>query len=376
MTAISRSRTEAALFGTLEDVPKVDVAANLRAAGAAGRRISAIIRDMLVLRRGPGRLMPAEYLYYQLWNPALTRADKLGFVGKLAQHPMHMACNDARWYALAADKLLFHATMQGAGLPVPELLALTRADRRAPPACPLAGAAGIAAFLRTPAHYPLFAKPIDGKFSLAVFSAEGYDPATDLVCLHGADPATPEDLAAALADRAAGYVIQRRLAPHPALAQRFGPRLWSVRALVLNGADAPRIHRAVAKIATGANPADNFWRAGNLLGAIAPERGEIIRVVRGTGATMVLNPAHPDTGEPILGTPIPHWPALIALVTEAARLLPGIRTQSWDVALSEHGPVLLEVNFGGDLNLSQLAYGRGVLDADFAAHLATCGWRR
>ena len=36
----------------------------------------------------------------------------------------------------------------------------------------------------------------------------------------------------------------------------------------------------------------------------------------------------------------------------------GIRTQSWDVALSDQGPGFLEVNFRADLNLAQLAEGR------------------
>jgi hypothetical protein len=105
VTAISRSVDEAALFTTLEGVPKVGVAANLRAAATAGRRMSAIIGKMLALRRGPGRLMPNEHFYYQLRNPVLSRSDKPRFVGKLAQHPMHIACNNAHWYAAAADKL-------------------------------------------------------------------------------------------------------------------------------------------------------------------------------------------------------------------------------------------------------------------------------
>ncbi|HEX4174147.1 MAG TPA: hypothetical protein VHY82_16915, partial [Acetobacteraceae bacterium] len=47
---------------------------------------------------------------------------------------------------------------------------------------------------------------------------------------------------------------------------------------------------------------------------------------------------------------------------------------SWDIALTDRGPVLLEVNWGGDLNLAQLAYGRGVLDSEFAAHLNANGY--
>lgn len=375
MTAATRRLDEAALFTALEGVPRIDVAHNLRAAMAAGRRMTSLIQEIVALRRGPGKLMPNEYFYYRLWNPELARDDKRCFVGKLAQHSMHMACNNAHWYATAADKLLFHAVMGGAGLPTPELLAITPADRRAPPARSLAGADEIVAFLREPAHYPLFAKPIDGKFSLSVFSAEGYDAAADRVCLHGAEPMAPADLAKALLGRDAGYVLQRRLAPHPDLAGRFGPRLWSLRALVLVTPDGPRIHRAVAKIATGQNPADNFWRAGNLLGAVELGTGHVMRVVRGTGAEIAVNSAHPDTGQPIVGTPIPGWRELVVLVEDAARLLPGIRTQSWDIALTDRGPVPLEVNFGGDLNLSQLAYGAGVLDEGFSAHLRRCGYR-
>jgi hypothetical protein len=53
----------------------------------------------------------------------------------------------------------------------------------------------------------------------------------------------------------------------------------------------------------------------------------------------------------------------------------GIRTQSWDVALTDRGPVILEVNFGGDLNLHQLAHGAEVLDPFCDTHLRRCGYR-
>jgi hypothetical protein len=77
----------------------------------------------------------------------------------------------------------------------------------------------------------------------------------------------------------------------------------------------------------------------------------ITRVVRGTGMDQRVNEPHPDTGHTVVGTIIPDWEALTERVREAAAAFPGIRTQSWDVALSDCGPVLLEVNYGGDLNL-------------------------
>ena len=69
-----------------------------------------------------------------------------------------------------------------------------------------------------------------------------------------------------------------------------------------------------------------------------------------------------------------EWQRALDLVRDAAVLLPGIRTQSWDVALAPE-PTLLEVNCGGDLNLPQLAWGQGVLDESYRVHLAAFGYR-
>lgn len=112
-----------------------------------------------------------------------------------------------------------------------------------------------------------------------------------------------------------------------------------------------------------------------MLGAIELETGLISRVVRGTGVEMSLDEAHPDTRRAIVGTLIPQWEALTPLAVSAAEILPGIRTQSWDIAIAAEGPVLLEVNYGGDLNLAQLAHGAGVLDERYTEHLARCGYR-
>ena len=375
MSASAPATGQDSLLASLNGIPQVDFPANLQAAVTAGRRMTPILREVVALRIGPGRLTPNEYFWYRLWEPQLTRGEKRRFTGKQAQQPMHIACNNTGWYATAADKLLFHTLMTGAGLPTPELLAITHPARRVSRVQVLAGQDAIAAFLRSPTHYPIFAKPIDGKYSLAVVNADRYDAATDQVLLRGDAPVSAADLAESLAEREAGFLLQRRLEPAPEIAELFGSRLWSVRVLLLVTPAGPLIHSAVAKIPTGQNPADNFWRAGNMLGAIDKETGLVSRVVQGTGAEMVVNPAHPDTGLSIVGQRIPGWASLMTMAEEASRLLPGLRTQSWDIALSAAGPVPLEVNFGGDLNLAQLAYGAGVLDDRYEGHLRSCGYR-
>jgi hypothetical protein len=361
-------------YASLSDIPRIDIPQNLNLALSTKRHVLSILREILNLWRGPGKLTPQEYFYYRLWDPALPLEEKRRFVGKRAQNAMHLTCNSQYWYCAAADKILFHTIMSGASLPVPDLVAISAEGRTISGIPNLTNAAAFAALLRRPEIYPLFMKEVGGKYSLSVVSADSYDQATDEVVLLDGTRLSPESLAEKLITPR-GYLVQRRLRQAPALAALFGARLWSVRVFVTLGKAGPRIHRATAKIATGTNPADNYWRQGNMLGVIDLESGKILRSVCGSGAELRVNDPHPDTGRPIIGAEIPDWNQVKEIVVAAGPLFAGIRSQSWDVALTEDGPVLLEVNFGGDLNLTQLATGKGVLDADYSEHLNECGYR-
>jgi hypothetical protein len=361
-------------YSQLAGIPNIGLSENLRAALASGKRATGIAAEVLALRRGPGKLTPQEYFYYRLWDAPQEGANKQRFVGKIAQHPMHVAAGAREWFAASADKILFQSIMDGAGLRTPELTAITQPGRYVPTAPTITDPAALADKLRDPSIYPLFAKQVAGKYSLSVLSADGFDTGTDEVLLLDGTRRMVTDVATSLTE-GSGFLIQRRLSPAPDLAARFGPRLWSVRVLVLVTPNGPVIHRAVAKIATGTNPADNYWRPGNRLGAIDLASGRITRVVHGAGADLVVDAPHPDTGAPIVGTTIPCWQHLTDMVRTASQVFPGIRTQSWDVALTADGPVFLELNYGGDLNLHQLAHGAGILNEAYREHLRRWGYR-
>jgi hypothetical protein len=61
MTIADTNTADARLFRTLNGIPEVDMGANLRVALAAGGRVTAILREIIALRRGAGRLTPQEY---------------------------------------------------------------------------------------------------------------------------------------------------------------------------------------------------------------------------------------------------------------------------------------------------------------------------
>ncbi|MDD2859447.1 MAG: sugar-transfer associated ATP-grasp domain-containing protein [Acidiphilium sp.] len=341
--------------------------------------IARVIRLMLTAGRlatGPGRLMPAEYFGHRLWDPGCGQGDLRRFVGLHAQARFHQTCCDLGWKAIADDKLVSYAVLTAGGIAaLPETLAIVDPARKQNDATSLPGIEPVLGFLRDPEVYPIVAKPIDGVFSVGVVHALSCDPgAGTLRSVTGGSLSIPA-IAAQLVWHEGGYLIQRALQPAAPLARITAGRLCSVRILVFLTPEGPVIHRAVLKIPVAANVADNYWREGNRIGGVVLATGVVSRVMTGQAQNLRRDPVHPDTGEAIEGVAIPDWSSLCDLVHRAALLFPGIRTQSWDVAVTDHGPVLLEINWGGDLNLHQIAHGEGVLDPVYCDHLRACGYR-
>jgi hypothetical protein len=357
---------------TLDGPPRVDMLEAIRTATVA-QKGNSWVNELWRANRGPGKLAYSEYFYYRLYG---TRGptDLSRYVGKAAQSRMHRACNNPHWFAVCHDKPLFYTVAQGAGLPIPETVASFDARGRHGLGQKLRTRDELLRFLDDPQNYPVFAKPSDGMYSVGALHMLSADDGR--IRLKGGDSATIEDVADFIEQLTSdGYLFQRVRSPHPARAASFGNALASVRLLVLWRANGLEVESAVVKIPLPSNVADNYWRSGNMLGALDRDTGVIQRVVTGTEQALREVDTHPETGVPLRGVRLPDWEAAIATCLKGASLFPGIRTQSWDVALSADGPLLLEFNFGGDFNLHQLAHGRGILSPALAAHLRECGYK-
>jgi Sugar-transfer associated ATP-grasp len=331
-------------------------------------------REIWRLRYGPGKLRPDEYYYYGLCDDRrFTYADKARFLGRQAQDRIIRQCNAAPWWFVAHDKLLFYAFSAGLGLPIPETRALYHGGGRFAAVPGFAQPEALAAHLRSAMAYPFFGKPVAGIRSVGVAAVERYYRAADAVVLSGGEAVAVDGFVRELEPyREQGYLFQEVLRPHPDLAALCGPRIATVRLVVLLEDSGPAIFHALWKIPVGDNPADNFWRPGNLLAGLDAGTGQVRRVIQGTGSDQVELERHPDTDQPLVGATLPDWSLLTGLCLEAARAFSGLRMQAWDIALTDRGPVLVEVNIGGDFNLPQLAHGTGLMDERFRRFLDSC----
>ncbi|MEQ8193522.1 MAG: sugar-transfer associated ATP-grasp domain-containing protein [Rhodospirillales bacterium] len=330
--------------------------------------------EMAKLAFAPMKLTPEEYYAYRLYDDKqFTETEKYAFIGLRAQTAIHTRTNDIGWWGIAHDKLTFDAALRGLGLPRAQIHAIYHPDRMHGRVPVIRHNEDLAAYLREEMPYPFFAKPVMGMHSVGVAKVVGIDRSADELIIANAPPAKVQAFAdEVVAYGTAGYLFQECLKPHVMIEEMCGPRLSTARVLIALTDQGPVILRSMWKIPAGCNVADNFWRSGNILAAVDAETGKVERAVQGTGPDQRWVERHPDTEELIYGAVLPDWENLKLTAIAGALAFPQLRLQAWDVAMTERGPVLLELNVGGDFNLPQVATGRPMMDKHFVAFLESC----
>lgn len=312
-----------------------------------------------------------EYYDYGVWRPEAREA-RMAFVGWRAAWKLQEAMSSPGWSVQSSDKLVCASLCRAWDLAHPQLRAIySEGQARAGGDVPTLRSLDEArAFLASPeARLPLFVKPIRSRTGIGGAAVAGFDAATDRAILaNGGTAALREVFAPNAGDRGywpAGCLLQELLRPHPEIARRTGGRLCTARVIVLLEREGPRVTQAWLRVARGANMVDNIrhGETGNSWGAVEVATGRVLRQVVDAGFDETEIQRHPDTGEPIVGFVLPDWEAGLALCLRASLCFGGFRAQGWDLALTDRGPVLVELNAPFDLDAAQIAAQRGFRDA-------------
>ncbi len=337
-----------------------------------GKTPLAIVREFVSLAFGPGRMSWPDYVNLRLFDDKFYgTVDKKSFLGHWRNHDVTYKISYRHdWHGLIYNKVAALSYLAGCGFPTIPIVAIYTpgvAGSRS-----VRGTAdALRRFLMEEADYPIFGKPAESGRSLGSIALAGARPDTEsLVCLDGQEVDVRQFIADIERHYPDGYLFQNFAIPHPAVAAICGARLATLRIVTLLEEAGPVVFRACWKIPAGRNLADNYWRSGNLLGTIDRETVRLTRVVSGAGLHLAEVTHHPDTGTSLIGVEIPGIADAMALATEAARLMRQAPLIGWDIAVTEHGPVIVEMNEGPDLFLNQLAERRGVLDKQLLDNIA------
>jgi hypothetical protein len=171
-----------------------------------------------------------------------------------------------------------------------------------------------------------------------------------------------------LAERCAGMIVQRRLRAHPALAPIGGDfGLPTLRVHTILSPGGGRVAAVIAKILVGPSLIDNFTmgKTGNLLCAVDVATGRL-GPAYGTrpGRRLMVQEIerHPALGTPFRGFQLPDWDALLRIAAQCAEAFPELPLLGNDIALTDEGPMVIEINTSPGYSLPQIVYGRGARD--------------
>ena len=331
----------------------------------SGRTVAAVGLEMLQLRLTGARLGFSEYFDFRLYESDLSHDQKTRFAGWRIQGVLEDLLIDDYARFLSLDKITMYTLLNGFGLAIPKLRAAYRSARPCT-LLQLSSEADLAAYLQTPGATPVYIKPSLGSYGRGNTLVR--DANHGVLTLGDGSKIETGAFCKSLDDRhGLGWVLQEPLAPHPNIDVICGGKISGVRIHTFLSADGPTVTKAIWKINVGKDDSDNFQHgaSGNMLAALNIETGQVTRLVAGTGAAQIVNPPHPVTGAVLLGFTMPWWNEIKTLVCDAQLAFPGFICPGWDIAVCEDGPKILEVNYFGDIDLSQHAHRQGFLDDRF-----------
>lgn len=332
------------------------------------------IKDIVALKRLPGQCGVTDYYWFRLYDDAyLLQEGRRDFLGWRLQDPFNFALNPRHAVLPAWDKLVFAEIAQAAGLPFTPIVAFFHpAKKLSVGGCRhLPTIEAVMEFLRHEADYPLYSKPAYSQQGEGALALLGYDEEDDSLLLPGERRFRLSEFVKRLGDPVdrryhkpeCGFLFQKMLRNALEIEELAG---WSaicgVRLICLNGPEGVLPVAAAWKIAMPPNEVDNFHMGayGNLVAGVDIETGYVNRVVNGLWPTAQLLERHPVTGLPFAGFRLPGWASMLEICREAGKVFPMLKVHHWDFALTDRGPVILELNDMGGTQIVQL-HGRGLL---------------
>ena len=168
-----------------------------------------------------------------------------------------------------------------------------------------------------------------------------------------------------------GFVFQKPLVLAKEIhALTNWPAVCGVRIICLNGPDGVKPVTAMWKVATSPNHVDNFSKGkyGNLLASVDVTTGTVSRTLNAFWPETHINTTHPATNAPLEGFRLPGWDRLLEACRAGGATFPLMRVQHWDFALTDDGPVMLELNDIG-MTIGAQIHGRGLLTEENRAFL-------
>ena len=147
------------------------------------------------------------------------------------------------------------------------------------------------------------------------------------------------------------YLVEEVVKQHHDISKIYPYSVNTYRVLTIKTDDDVDVIYGIIRFGNNGSVVDNH-HAGGMSTPFDVETGKILYPA--VDLDLNLFEEHPMTHVKFVGYQLPFWPEAKQMVKEAALLIPEIRYNGWDVAVSEDGPLLIEGNYLPGYDLMQL----------------------
>jgi len=343
-----------------------------KAKGECGTGIFPQLLDLIKLR--PYGVGVSDYYKYKLYDPKVAASMAVKKTYRGWRFKDELRCfSDPQIQGIAFHKHILYRLLTTFGFPVPEIFALY---------CPtpngferhraMCTKNELARYLGECAQWPIFGKPSNASHG---FGAIGIRAKLEGNRFLLADEAVIDlqelvERIDQIARQVGTYMLCEYLQPSEFFLSLCGSTLPSSRMVVLVRDGVPELFKAMILLPQSKRHVSNFQGGLNrsISAGIELESGSFFRAI---DSDFIPVRHHPSTGALIEGLSIPEWNAAKAMVLEAAMALSPFRMQHWDISYTTRGPVILEMNFIGDMEAMQMHGPPGIFTEQFGSFYAT-----
>ncbi|WP_321391907.1 sugar-transfer associated ATP-grasp domain-containing protein [Emcibacter sp.] len=307
--------------------------------------------EMAWLRATTG-ISYATYHYARMWRRDADWQYKTGFMSMKQYKKEVWRLNDRKFHGVSQYKPLEKAYFRLFALKTPPYLGFFHiTSGKTPEGNTLSSQQDLETFLANKAGKMICFKKVEGHGGRG-FMAFKIIPGNDAPLLQqpgSEDQYTIGELYGILATEPDGWLIEEYLVQHPEMARLNSSSVNTLRMHVYQDSNN-KIHILGTRLRVGAagSLVDN-----NELGGISAnvniETG-VVELAYHYSPEMNTITHHPDSGEQVVGFVVPYWEEAKNIGADALRHMPKTRFLGLDIAITEQGPVMIEMNIEPSMN--------------------------
>ena len=294
---------------------------------------------------GLKRIGPGYYFLARFWRPGLKLGEKFAHHNESQYRRRINQLNPERYQKISQHKITEKALLTLMGLPTPGFLGFYHPGRGSDPkGAELRCADDMSRFLSGHVGERICFKGVEGSGGSSFTALDVLEVDNGVMLRHplSGQSIPVEAWVKQLDELRSGWIVEAYLAQHPALAALNPDSVNTLRLIVLHTRAGFVTRGALLRVGRSGSQVDNT-SSGGLACPIDLDNG---RIVEALDLTPIRNSyaTHPDTGVCLVGLTIPHWEACVDVAGRALAAFPNMRFAGVDIAVTESGPSVIELN--------------------------------